>query len=108
MDSRQYLFTRDSLLLKGTDLYSEFLNTPTLSAGIYTLSAGASDPQKPHTEDELYYVIAGKASVQVGENKSPIREGDVVFVPAFMEHRFYEIKEELQLLVFFSKAEIRE
>ena len=30
-------------------------------------NAGASDPQSPHTEDELYYVVAGRAIVTVGD-----------------------------------------
>jgi len=36
-------------------LYLEFLREPTLSVGLYELPAGASDPQQPHTEDEVYY-----------------------------------------------------
>ena len=43
-------------------LYHEFLRVPDLSAGLYVLEAGASDPQSPHTEDELYYVISGAPS----------------------------------------------
>ena len=43
-------------------LYHEFLRVPDLSAGIYVLEAGATDPQSPHTEDELYYVVAGRGA----------------------------------------------
>ncbi len=38
-------------------LYHEFLTVPDLSAGLYILEAGATDPQSPHAEDELYYVV---------------------------------------------------
>ena len=45
---------------RGAPLYREFLRVPDLSAGLYVLEAGATDPQSPHTEDELYYVVAGR------------------------------------------------
>jgi len=35
-------------------LYQEFLRVPALSVGVYVLAAGATDPQKPHQEDEVY------------------------------------------------------
>lgn len=41
-------------------LYLEFLRVPAMSAGLYELETGASDPQTPHAEDEIYYVIAGR------------------------------------------------
>jgi hypothetical protein len=48
-------------------LYHEFISVPDLSGGLYVLEAGATDPQSPHTEDELYVVMAGGATVTVGE-----------------------------------------
>ena len=39
--------------------YLEFLNVPDLSMGLYILPAGGTDPQRPHTEDEVYYVVSG-------------------------------------------------
>src|SRR6185295_5647541 len=53
-------------------LYHEFLRVPDLSAGIYVLEAGGTDPQSPHTEDELYYVIAGRSMVTVGDETRPV------------------------------------
>ena len=44
-------------------LYHEFLRVPALSAGLYVLDAGAVDPQPPHTEDEIYHVLAGRARI---------------------------------------------
>lgn len=43
-------------------LYREFLRVPDLSAGLYALEAGATDPQLPHAEDELYYVASRPAT----------------------------------------------
>ena len=52
--------------------YHEFKRVPDLSAGIYTLEAGAIDPQQPHTEDELYYVVTGRGVVTVGAEERPV------------------------------------
>ena len=46
--------------------YLEFLHIPAMSAGVYTLPAGATDAQKPHKEDEMYYVVRGRARMRVG------------------------------------------
>ena len=86
-------------------LYQEFLRVRSMSAGVYTLAAGSTDPQKPHTEDELYFVVKGKARIQVGSADQAIAEGSVVFVGANVEHRFHDIAQELTVLVFFAPAE---
>ena len=86
-------------------LYLEFLRVPALSAGVYVLPAGAPDPQRPHNEDELYYVIRGRARMQVGDEHQEVAAGSVIFVAARVEHRFYDIEEELAVLVFFAPAE---
>ena len=41
--------------------YVEFLRVPSMSAGIYVLPAGGVDAQRPHHEDEIYYVVKGRA-----------------------------------------------
>ena len=86
-------------------LYLEFLRIPTMSAGLYVLPAGSVDPQHPHNEDELYYVISGRARMQVGKEEQEVRAGSIIFVEANLEHRFYDIIDQLQVLVFFAPAE---
>jgi quercetin dioxygenase-like cupin family protein len=86
-------------------LYLEFLRVPSLSAGVCVLPAGAPDPQRPHDEDELYYVIRGRARMKVGEQHQEIAAGSLIFVAAQVEHRFYDIEDELAVLVFFAPAE---
>jgi quercetin dioxygenase-like cupin family protein len=85
--------------------YLEFLRVPALSAGLYVLPAGGVDAQKPHAEDEVYYVIRGRARMHVGEEDRGVEAGSIVFVPARVEHHFHEIQEELTLLVLFAPAE---
>jgi mannose-6-phosphate isomerase-like protein (cupin superfamily) len=86
-------------------LYLEFLRVPSLSMGLYVLPAGATDPQKPHDEDEVYYVLSGRAVIQVGGRDRLVEAGTVVFVEAKAAHHFHTITETLTLLVFFAPAE---
>jgi quercetin dioxygenase-like cupin family protein len=85
--------------------YSEFLRVSAMSAGIYVLPAGGVDPQSPHNEDEVYYVVRGRARMQAGADDQAVSEGSIIFVAAGVGHRFYEIAEDLTLLVFFAPAE---
>jgi len=90
-------------------LYREFLRVPAMSAGLYVLPCGGNDPQKPHHEDELYYVVRGSARFKAGkpgeEEHRDVSAGSVIFVAGQVEHRFYDITEELAVLVFFAPAE---
>ncbi len=85
--------------------YLEFLRVPAMSAGLYVLAAGGTDAQRPHHEDEMYYVVRGRARFQAGEQDREVSAGSVLFVAAEVEHRFYDIEEELAVLVFFAPAE---
>ena len=86
--------------------YYEFLKHPALSSGIYVLKVGEPDLQKPHTEDEIYYVLQGQSRMVIGNQVLTVAQGDLIYVPAYQEHRFYDITEDLKLLVFFSSAPI--
>src|SRR5436189_6484823 len=83
-------------------LYLEFLKVPDLSMGLYVLPAGGTDPQSPHTEDEAYYVVSGKAQILVAEENREVQSGSIVYVEKNVAHRFHSIEEELTLLVFFA------
>lgn len=85
--------------------YLPFLRRDSLHCGIYVLAAGADDGQSPHDEDEVYYVLEGKAKFTVdGESTVDAEKGAVLFVAAHAGHRFHDIEEDLKLLVFFSRA----
>jgi len=85
--------------------YLEFLKVPDLSIGLYVLPADGVDAQSPHTEDEVYYVVSGKAQIKVADEDRAVQAGSVVYVAKNVEHRFHSIEEELTLLVFFAPAE---
>ena len=76
-----------------------------MSTGLYVLSAGATDLQRPHHEDEMYYVVRGRARFKAGSEDREVSTGNVIFVAAEVGHRFYDITEELAVLVFFAPAE---
>ncbi len=98
----------DELLRRQADLdrpYLEFQRSPDLSTGLYVLPAGGTDRQQPHTEDEIYYVLAGQAVITVGLEERPVGPGSIVFVAAGVDHRFHDIAEELRLFVVFGPAE---
>ncbi len=85
--------------------YHEFIRTHDLSVGLYELPAGGIDPQGPHTEDEVYYVVSGRGAITVGDEERAVGAGSVVFVAADVVHRFHDITEDLVILVFFGPAE---
>lgn len=88
-----------------TELYHEFLRVPALSVGLYELAAGSNDPQQPHTEDEVYYVVSGEATIRVDNEDQPVTAGSIVYVPAHVVHYFHSIRQDLSILVFFAPAE---
>jgi mannose-6-phosphate isomerase-like protein (cupin superfamily) len=106
MDAHELSDLRDRRAAAGT-AYLEFVRTADLSAGIYELPAGGTDPQSPHAEDELYHVIEGRATLRVGDEDRPVGPGSVVFVGAGVPHRFHSILEDLLVLVVFGPAEGR-
>jgi mannose-6-phosphate isomerase-like protein (cupin superfamily) len=85
--------------------YLEFISVPDLSVGLYVLAAGQPDLQRPHTEDEVYYVVSGAGRVTVGDEVRDVQAGTVIFVAANDPHRFHDISEDLTLFVAFGPAE---
>ena len=85
--------------------YLEFLRIPVMSAGLYALAAGEKDTQSPHKEDEMYYVVRGRGRMRVGSEDQPVAAGSVIYVEGNVEHRFHDVEEDLEILVFFAPAE---
>jgi len=86
-------------------LHLEFLRAPALSLGLYVLPAGGVDAQQPHKEDEVYYVVRGRATVRVGDEDRAVQAGSVILAAPGVPHRFHSITEELRILVVFAPAE---
>jgi mannose-6-phosphate isomerase-like protein (cupin superfamily) len=87
------------------DPWHEFLRIGMFSAGVYRLGAGATDTQTPHREDEIYYVLSGRARLEVAGERQDVETGSLAFVGKHVEHRFVDIAEDLELLVLFAPPE---
>ncbi len=86
--------------------FAEFFRAPTgtLSLTVARWPAGSVDDQQPHTEDEVYYVASGRGTLTIGDEVVEVRPGSVAYVAAGVEHRFGDISEDLEVLVFWSPA----
>ena len=73
--------------------------------GLYVLPAGGIDQQLPHTEDEVYYVVSGRAKIKVADENRKVQAGTVVYVAKNVDHRFHSIEQDLTVLVVFAPAE---
>jgi mannose-6-phosphate isomerase-like protein (cupin superfamily) len=82
----------------------EFIRVANLRAGLYVLAPGAWDHQTPHEEDEIYYVVSGRATFEAGLDRREATPGSIIYVSAHQDHRFTAIVEELRVLVFFAGA----
>jgi len=82
--------------------YVDFMASDKLSAGLAIWPRGVTDRQTPHHEDEVYYVIGGRATIRVANEERAVAAGSLVFVGAGVEHRFHDIEEELRVLVFWA------
>jgi mannose-6-phosphate isomerase-like protein (cupin superfamily) len=85
--------------------YLQFVRRESMSAGLYVLDAGADDEQQPHRQDELYYIVEGRAVLEVDGDQRPVQAGTIVFVAAGVAHRFHSIAAKLSVLVVFAPPE---
>lgn len=59
------------------------------------------DTQEPHTQDELYVIASGSGYFVNGDSREPFETGEVLFVPAGVEHRFEEFSDDFSAWVIF-------
>ncbi|MBX2999377.1 MAG: cupin domain-containing protein [Caldilineaceae bacterium] len=104
MEAFEYAELREKRRHSGKS-YLEFLRYPSMSMGLYELPSDGVDPQQPHAEDEIYYVVRGRAQIYVDGEDRTVGPGSVIFVARGIEHRFHTIEEDLSILVVFAPAE---
>ena len=95
----------DAQRLTSKEPWLEFQRSADLSTGLYVLEAGELDEQVPHTEDEIYVAVSGRATFTTPQGSVAVVPGSVLFVPAHEEHRFVDVTETLRLVVVFGPAE---
>jgi mannose-6-phosphate isomerase-like protein (cupin superfamily) len=79
--------------------FIELFSHGTLAVEIY--KPEKADLQKPHTRDEVYVVSTGSGEFVCGSEKGSVGSGDVLFVPAAVEHRFLNFTDDFSVWVFF-------
>jgi len=84
--------------------YRELLRVPALAVGRFAAAPGYEYQPDLHTDDEIYFIANGEADLIVGTETVPVRTGSIAYVPAGVAHRFTNIREPLQVLVFFATA----
>jgi len=71
----------------------------TLSIEVY--SPDKKDLQKPHDQDEVYIIISGSGTFYNDGERVQFSEGDFLFVPAGIEHRFENFTDDFSTWVIF-------
>jgi mannose-6-phosphate isomerase-like protein (cupin superfamily) len=83
----------------GGERFAKVLGHGSLEVEVY--APRGTDPQTPHTRDELYVVVSGNGEFLNGPGRHPFGPGDVLFVPAGVEHRFEDFTDDLVVWVVF-------
>ncbi len=89
----------------GDGYAARVLSSDLVSVGVYVLPAGGEDTQRPHREDEVYYVVRGRSGFRAGSEEEAVQPGSLLFVRAGVDHRFFDIEEELVIVVFWAPPE---
>ena len=79
--------------------FATVLEHGTLDIEIY--APRGTDPQKPHSRDEVYVVVQGHGEFRNGKTLERFGPGDVLFVPALEDHRFESFTDDLVVWVMF-------
>jgi mannose-6-phosphate isomerase-like protein (cupin superfamily) len=79
--------------------YRDLLVHGSMRVGLYALRE--HDPQKPHTQDEIYIVASGSGEFLNGAERRTFKPGDIIFVKAGVEHRFENFTPDFQTWVVF-------
>ncbi len=102
MSERYRVTAAESLKLlpdEGDERFVKVLEHGSMEVEIY--APQNKDLQTPHTRDELYVVVSGSGEFVNGPERHPFGLGDVLFVPAGVEHRFEDFTEDFATWVIF-------
>jgi mannose-6-phosphate isomerase-like protein (cupin superfamily) len=88
--------------LKGTP-FAQVLANGSMRVELFApgTSGLAKDIQQPHAQDELYVVQRGQSDFWLQGDRTSVRPGDVLFVPAGAEHRFENFSPDFVTWVMF-------
>jgi mannose-6-phosphate isomerase-like protein (cupin superfamily) len=92
------------LLTKENNKFVEVMGDGKMSVEYYAPTV--SDEQTPHKKDELYIIASGTSGFYRNGETFNCKQGDVIFVPAHMEHRFINFSNDFSTWVIFYGDEI--
>lgn len=78
---------------------AEVMAHGTMSVEIF--APNQTDFQTPHEQDELYIVVSGSGEFVANGKTYQFTPGDVLFVPAGLEHRFTTFSKDFVTWVIF-------
>lgn len=81
------------------DAYGVLLSHGTLEIGYY--KPDTVDPQQPHSQDEVYIVQSGFGYFVLDNDRQPFEQGEALFVPAGVVHRFEDFSDDFSAWVVF-------
>ena len=64
-----------------------------------------TDPQTPHTRDEVYIVASGSGTFVTPDKRQAFKTTDFLFVPEGVEHRFEDFSDDFAVWVLFYGSE---
>ncbi|WP_334190873.1 cupin domain-containing protein [Noviherbaspirillum sp.] len=79
--------------------FAKALSHGTMSVEVY--APFGHDPQTPHEQDELYFVMKGTSEFMLEDTRMHLAAGDAVFVPAGAAHRFERFSDDFVTWVVF-------
>ena len=90
---------RPSALWPQGERFLQALNHGSMTVELY--APVGTDPQQPHQQDELYFVISGTGEFVCGQERSRFGPSTVLFVPAGAVHRFENFSTDFATWVVF-------
>lgn len=98
-DGTWITYKRALAALPTDDRYAEVVRHGTMSAGLY--APHETDDQEPHDQDEVYVVVNGHGFFRIGSERQPFGPGDLLFVPAGMDHAFEDFTPDFSVWAVF-------
>jgi mannose-6-phosphate isomerase-like protein (cupin superfamily) len=90
---------RKALAIDPSVLFMKQMDHGTMSVEYY--KPANVDLQTPHKQDELYVIASGRGDFNKAGEIISFETGDILFVPAGMEHRFENYSEDFATWVIF-------
>lgn len=76
-----------------------FPNIQAMDPRVIRIPAGKNNELHRHAHESVFVVVAGEGEVRIGESWSPVRAGDVAFVPRWIFHQTRNTSPHTELII---------